>query len=121
MTSMQSQNERIRHAIGSQPVFFEDPVHDVLVGMIVALVGEVSVLRDRIDAHERLAEESNVFSKGTVDSYVPNDSIREERHELRTGMLSRVFAIIKDRLDPDQMSKETVNYNEVLSDLLKNI
>ncbi len=43
-------------AKGKRPVYFEDPQVDKLLAMVIALTGEVSVLRERIDNLERLLE-----------------------------------------------------------------
>ena len=45
-----------RKAKGRRPTYFDDPENDKLLAIVMALAGEVSVLRDRLDTVERLAE-----------------------------------------------------------------
>ena len=52
--------KRIHTAKGRRPYFFDDPDIDKLLAMIMALVGEVSVMRERMDTHERLAQKNEV-------------------------------------------------------------
>ena len=45
-----------KKAKGKKPTFFADPQVDKLMAIVMALAGEVSVLRERLDTVERLAE-----------------------------------------------------------------
>jgi hypothetical protein len=47
-------------AKGKRPVYFEDPQVDKLLAMVIALTGEVSVLRERLDTLERLLETKDI-------------------------------------------------------------
>ena len=52
-----------RVAKGKRPLYFHDPATDKLMAIVVSLVGELAVTRDRLDALERLLE-----SYGSRDS-----------------------------------------------------
>lgn len=58
-----------RTARGRRPYFFDDPNVDKLLAMIMALAGEVSVLRERLDTHERLAAVGKRPSAAEVENY----------------------------------------------------
>ena len=47
--------ERVQYVLNGRPAFFDDPAVDKLLAMNMALLGEICVLRDRLDTHERLA------------------------------------------------------------------
>jgi hypothetical protein len=44
-----------RKAKGKRPVYFNDPENDKLLAITMAVAGELSVLRERLDTIERLA------------------------------------------------------------------
>ena len=51
-----------KKAKGKKPTFFADPQVDKLMAIVMALAGEVSVLRERLDTVERLAENKGLLS-----------------------------------------------------------
>lgn len=85
---------RQRVAKGRRPFFLENPESDKLLAMITALVGEVSVLRDRLDTHERLAAAGKVATPDEIEAYRPDEGVEDEREAQRAAMLERVFRII---------------------------
>lgn len=90
---------RQRIAKGRRPFFLETPESDKLLAMITALVGEVSVLKDRLDTHERLAAAGKVATPEEIEAYTPDEFIVDEREVARTAMLDRVFRIISATRD----------------------
>lgn len=86
---------RQRIAKGRRPFFMKDPDVDRLLAMVMALTGEVSVLRDRLDTHERLAREGKVASPDNIETYEPSAGVEDERERARAAMLSRVFRILE--------------------------
>lgn len=76
-----------------EPVqFFDHPDTDMLMSMVVALAGEVAVLRDRLDTHERLGQEHAAISPAAVDEFRPDRTVAEERNVARLAFLRRVLA-----------------------------
>lgn len=67
-----------------------DPRVDTLMGMVMALMSEVSVLRERLDAHERLAEQSTPATPQAVDDYVPDEQVAQVRAAIRDRMVAKV-------------------------------
>ena len=74
-----------KRAKGKRPDFFNDPQDERLLSILMAVIGEVSVLRERMDTVERLLE-----SKGTVtrkdiatlkDVLAADGATREAAHE----------------------------------------
>lgn len=91
-----------RKAKGSRPYFFEDPTQDKIVAMLMGLVGEVSVMADRVDTLERLLSEKGLLQPGQVDRYQPDAQARAERDSRRDILLANVLRIIRqDEEDPD--------------------
>ncbi len=59
-------------------------------GEPLRLTMEVSVLRDRIDTHESLAEKNGSYSSADVESYRPTPEEEQRRAERRTTVVARV-------------------------------
>lgn len=95
---MGAPKERVWVAKGKQPKFHEDRAIDQLMAMVAALTSEVSILRDRLDTHERLAESKNVFSRTDVESFLPDTKIMAERSAQRQRTLRKVFRVLKEDL-----------------------
>jgi hypothetical protein len=84
---------------GPKPQYFADPATDKLLTMVLELIGELSVARDRIDTLERLIEREGMFTSAEVDAYLPDETINTMRAERRARMLSRVFRASEKELD----------------------
>ena len=91
-----------KKAKGSRPYFFQDPNVDKLTAMLMALVGEVSVLTDRVDTLERLLQQQGTLPEGAVDGYHPDAKANAERDARREMLIANVLCIIRqDEEDPD--------------------
>ena len=91
--------QRIRTAKGHRPTFSPDESTDKLVAMLMALVGEVAVLRERLDTHERLAE-SEVWPRvASVESFAAADEVAAQRAEWRDAYVARIMRVITDELE----------------------
>ena len=95
-----------RVAKGERPVFFEDPNIDRLVAMIMGLVGEVSVIRDRLDTVERLAQERGLFTQADIEAYEPSEQALMERAQLRKMLLGKVTRIISSEVEALERDSE---------------
>lgn len=76
---------------GRNPHFFDDPNIDRLLTMVMELASEVSVLRDRLDTHERLANEKGVYSENDIEDFKPTDDVVAARSEWRGKFLDRLL------------------------------
>lgn len=96
-----------KHAKGPRPQFFSDPAIDKLMAMVMALAGEVSVMRDRNDTLERLIEAKGVLDKSEIDQFKPTKEIMAEREAWRQDYLAHILRIVD--LDADDMSRTDVS------------
>lgn len=96
-----------KHAKGPRPQFFNDPTSDKLLAMVMALAGEVSVMRDRNDTLERLIEAKGVVNKSEIDTYKPSKEVMLERDAWRQEYLSHILRIVD--LDADDMGRNDVS------------
>ena len=76
---------------GRRPAFFEDPAVDRLLSLTMAVVGEVSVLRERLDTVERLLEAKGTINRADIEAYQPDRSAGEERGEMIRAYIARVM------------------------------
>jgi hypothetical protein len=76
---------------GRRPDFFEDPAVDRLLSLTMAVVGEVAVLRERLDTVERLLEAKGTISRADIEAYVPDRTAGDERGTLTKAYIARVM------------------------------
>ena len=70
--------------------FIEQVDMDRVVAAILRLTMEVSVLRDRIDTLESLAEKYGGYSLADVESYRPTPEEEQRRAERRRTLVARI-------------------------------
>ena len=77
MTDTNSEKIKLpRTAKGKKPQYFQDPSMDKMLSMILTLMGELSVTRDRLDTVERLIEKNNLFNVEDIEEYKLTDEIK---------------------------------------------
>ena len=81
---------------------------DRLLAMVMALAGEVSVLRERLDTIERLAAAKGVLSAADIDAYEPDEAALAARDRWRAGFLDRVLRIVRAGEETDEAYAEIV-------------
>lgn len=96
-----------RKAKGKKPTFFADPQVDKLMAIVMALAGEVSVVRERLDTIERLVEAKGLLSRQEVEAYRPNPQAAEEREQWRTQYIARVLRVVHEELDAVEREEVT--------------
>lgn len=89
---------RVRYVLSGRPHFFDDPAIDKLLAMTMALLGEVCVLRDRLDTHERLAASHGRFGPSDVDRYEPDDEAMATRQQTRKATVDRVMKVLTEEV-----------------------
>lgn len=91
--------ERPKVAKGRRPYFFDDPSVDKILAIVMALSGEVSVLCDRLDTHEKLAEAKIWPTAENIDSFEITEAVEKERDQRRAEYLDRVLRIVTEELE----------------------
>jgi hypothetical protein len=103
-----------KKAKGERPRYFEDPAVDKMLSIVMALTGEVAVLRDRIDTIERLAETGQPISRAAVDGYQPDEQVRTERDAWRETFLSVVLRIVHQELEELERKVDQQPYEQAV-------
>jgi hypothetical protein len=91
---------------GKRPDFFDDPAVDRVLAIALAIAGEVSVLRDRVDSIERVAAAKGSFTKADVEAYEPPQDVAQEREAWRQAYLNRIFHVIRQEIDDLKRAQE---------------
>lgn len=84
-----------RYSRGKRPQFFADPAVDELLGIVLGLTQEVSVLRDRLDTVERVLAAKGSLTRADLEDWVPDAAAEAERTKLRNDYLQRVFRVVR--------------------------
>ena len=84
-----------RHSRGRRPHFFDDPAVDQLLGVVLGLTQELSVVRDRVDSMERLLDRKGTLTRADLEAFVPDEAEQRERARVREEYLQRVFRVIR--------------------------
>ncbi len=98
-----------RTAKGKKPQYFADPTVDKLLSMVLTLMGELSVTRDRLDTVERLIEKHGVFKLDEIEHYDIPDDVDQIRSERRSAYIARVLKTVQDELDSLQAKGDGKN------------
>lgn len=93
-----SGRDRVGYVQGGRPAFFADPVNDQLFAMVLALLGEVVVLRERLDTHERVAAARGLYRPEDIEAYRPDAAAEAERARLRDEAMARVLATLDEQV-----------------------
>ena len=80
-----------KRAKGKRPEFFDDPALDRLYSVVLALVAEVSVLRERMDTIERLLDANGAVRREDIEQYKPDRAAGEERGLATRAYVARVM------------------------------
>lgn len=90
---------------GRNPHFFKDPNIDRLLTMVMELASEVSVMRDRLDTHERLAAKKGIYTENDVENFRPDEGEATAREEWRSKFLDRILNALYTEYDKEPTSK----------------
>ena len=88
-----------KRAKGANPHFFDDPNIDRLLTMFMNMAAEISVLRDRLDTHERVAAAKGAYTPADIEAYEPPDDVRAARDAWRNKFLDRLLKTMEQDYD----------------------
>lgn len=104
-------------AKGRRPQYFEDAALDRMLSMLMALVGEVSVLRERLDTVERLLETRGSLTRADIESYVPEEDAARERGDLTREYIARIMRGLQQEVEALATAADERPIEEVRRDL----
>lgn len=77
--------------MSEQQQLFDDPGIERLGLALSALVAEVSILSDRLNAVMAVAEARGLFSEADVEAFLPDDTRSRKWQQARQTMIANVF------------------------------
>lgn len=80
-----------RHARGARPQFYAESGLDHAMSMILVLASELSVLRDRVDAMERVGKRHGIDFAAEIDALQLDQAALESRENARQELLRRLY------------------------------
>lgn len=83
-----------RRAKGKRPNFLDDPAVERVLSIAMAVAGELSVARERIDTLERLLVRKGIFKPDEVESYTPDAEAQAQRNQWGREYISRVLRML---------------------------
>jgi hypothetical protein len=89
---------RTRAPRGIKPHYFADPATDKLLQIVIALAGELSVTRDRLDLIERLAARRGLFEAGDLEAFDLSQAETAEREANRAEFIARILRALQQEL-----------------------
>jgi len=86
-------------AKGKRPAYFDDPANDRILSIVMALVGEVSVLRERLDTVERVLEANGHLIREDIESYAPDREAAFQRGATTREYIARIMRGVQQDLE----------------------
>ena len=91
---------RRRFARGqARPSYLRPGDVDRVMIMLVALMSEVSALRDRLDTHEAVADLGGAATTAAIEAYELTPERHAQREAVREAMLKRVLRVVTEERD----------------------
>jgi Tfp pilus assembly ATPase PilU len=85
-------------AKGKRPIYLNNSSEDRLLSIIMALAGEVGVMRERLDTVERLLETNGTIDRADIEKYHPNRDAQYERGLLQREFIARILRGIEQEM-----------------------
>ena len=86
-------------AKGYRPTFFDDPANDRIISMMMSMITEMWVMRERLDTVEALAEQKGLFLEEELERFEPDPERAEARERMRQELLDRIFYIFQEEAE----------------------
>jgi hypothetical protein len=102
-------------AKGKRPQYFDDPAMDRTLSIVMALAGEVAVLKERLDTVERLLEVKGAISRADIEAYAPDRDAAFERGAATREYVARILRAVQQDMEALQGDEPPVE--EVSRDL----
>lgn len=83
----------------ARPQYLQATDVDQLLHIVVALMSEVSSLRDRLDTHELLAAAGQPATAEAVEAYTLGADERAQREQRRQAMLKRTLRVLTEHTE----------------------
>lgn len=91
---------RSRKAQGpDRPTYLTSQDTDRVMSIVLALMSEVTSLRERLDTHERLGDEGCLPYPAAVEAFRASETVEDERATWRSAFLKRLLRVIVEDVE----------------------
>jgi len=97
-----------KRAKGKRPEYFDDPAIDRILSIVMALVAEVSVLKQRQDTVERLLDAQGTISRADIEAYAPDKEAAYERGVETKAYIARVMRGVQQAMEAMAVDEKPV-------------
>lgn len=88
-----------KKAKGKRPAYFDDPAVDRLLSIVMAIAGELSVTRERLDTIERLLEAKGTLSRADIEAFKPDRDAGYERGLATREYIARILRGVQQDME----------------------
>lgn len=106
-------------AKGKRPQYFDDPAQDRMLSILLAVVGEVAVLKERLDTVERLLDANGTVTRADIEGYEPDRTAAEERGIATKAYIARVMRGVQQDMEAMAAAKSEPPIQQLVDDLAK--
>ncbi|MCS6986335.1 MAG: hypothetical protein NZM40_02705 [Sphingomonadaceae bacterium] len=106
-----------RKAKGKRPAYFDDPALDRMLSILMAVAGELAVVRERLDTVERLLEAKGTLARADIERYAPDRAAGEERGLMMRAYVARILRGVQQ--DMEALEELEPPIEEVVADLAR--
>lgn len=86
-------------AKGKRPEFLNTPAEDRTLSILLAVAGEVSVLKERLDTVERLLDAKGTISRADIDGYEADRGAAYERALMTKEYIARIMRGVQQDME----------------------
>ena len=102
-------------AKGKRPQYFDDPAIDRTLSIVMAIAGEVAVMRERLDTIERLLDAQGSVSRAEIEAFVPDREAATARGLLHKAYIARILRGVQQ--DMEAMAEQGPSVEELSQQL----
>jgi len=118
MSDATNNQPKLSHdARGKRPTFYETSGVDQLMSMVMVLASELTVLRDRLDAQERVAKLHGIDLAAGIDTLQLDEVALQERERWRQSFLDRLFYMARKESAEAAMGDSQKAFNSTIADI----
>ena len=104
-----------KKAKGKRPAYFDEPAVDRILSIVMALAGEVAVLKERQDTVERLLDANGVVQRADIEAFKPDRDAAYARGLATREFVARILRGVQQ--DMEALAENEPGVEEVSREL----
>lgn len=95
-------------AKGARPKYLEDPASDRILSIVMALAGEVAVVKERLDTVERLLDAKGSITRADIEAYVPDRAAGHDRGLMHREFAARILRGVQQDMESLEIAESSI-------------